>query len=314
MSARWLHPSESESVLVGQAVGVDEAYIPLPADPRYSRTRARESFESVAVAYDRARPGYPSAMFARLELDCGLTASDRILEVGCGTGQATRSLAERGCEITCVELGENLAFLARENLRRYPNVTIDVGSFEDADLGSEPFDVVFSATAFHWVDSEVGYPKVARVLRPGGYLALVTNAHVAGGTQDLVADAVEDVHRRIAPEVGPWQFATIGQVAERAAATGDIAERWSKLDRSFAPPPAVGHLFEPPTVSLFPWTAEYERDEYLAMLATQSVYVLMEPERRRQLLAGIGEVIDDRLDGHITKQYLAILATARTRA
>ena len=67
-------------------------------------------------------------------------------------------------------------------------------------------------------------------------------------------------------------------------------------------------------MSRFPWTAVYDRDGYLAMLATQSIYVLMEPQRRRELLNSIGDVIDDRLDGHITKQYLAILAVARRRA
>ena len=279
---------------------------------RYSRFAARQGFEDIAVAYDRARPGYPEALFDALATDCGLSRSDRILEIGCGTGQATRSLAQHGYEITCVELGENLCLSRPREPCRYPNVTIDVGSFEDANLGSQKFDLVFSATAFHWVDPEIGYPKVADVLRPGGHLALVTNAHVAGGTQDLIADAVQDLHRRIAPEVGPWQFATVAQVADRAATTGDIAELWSRVDRRFVQPPPVNHLFDP-TVSLFPWTAEYDRDGYLAMLATQSIYVLMDPRQRKELLNGIGDVIDDGLDGHITKQYLTILATARTR-
>jgi SAM-dependent methyltransferase len=291
-----------------------EAYIPLPDDPRYSRARAREGFERIAVAYDQARPGYPPALFAGLVSTCALDASHRVLEIGCGTGQATRSLAERGCEIRCVELGENLAALARHNLDGYPNVTIDVVSFEDADIGFEAIDLVFSATAFHWIDPTVGYPKVARVLRPNGYLALVTNAHVAGGTQDLIADAVQALQADIAPEVGPWQFATVAQVADRAeAAGGDIAELWSKVDRTFVAPPRVDHLFESPAVSLHPWMAEYDTDGYLAVLATQSVYILMEPERRDELFAGIGQVIDEHLDGHITKQYLAILATARKR-
>jgi SAM-dependent methyltransferase len=250
-----------------------------------------------------------------LDAGCGLKASDRILEIGCGAGQATRSLAERGCEIHCVELGASLAAIARDNLNGYPTVTIEVVSFEDAALEAEGFDLVFSATAFHWIDPAIGYPKVASVLRPGSYLALVTNAHVAGGTQDRIAEAVQELHRAIAPEVGPWQFASIAQVTARAeAANGDIAELWSRVDRSFVAPPPVDDLFEPPTVSLFPWTAEYDRDGYLAMLATQSIYVLMDPERRNGLLAGIGQVIDEHLDGHITKQYLAILATARKQS
>jgi SAM-dependent methyltransferase len=294
--------------------GRTEAYIPLPDDPRYSRTSAREGFERIAVAYDQARPGYPPALFAALASTCGLNASDRVLEIGCGTGQATRSLAERGCEIRCVELGENLAALARDNLDGYPNVTIDVVSFEDADLAPEDFDLVFSATAFHWVDPAVGYQKVARVLRQSGCLALVTNAHVAGGTQDLIAEAVQALNGKIAPEIGPWQFATVAEVADRAAAaSGDVAELWSKVDRSFVAPPRVDHLFEPPTVSLHPWLAEYDRDGYLAMLATQSIYILMDTTRRDELLAGIGHAIDEQLNGHITKQYLAILATARKR-
>jgi SAM-dependent methyltransferase len=306
-----------QAVLVSESderdAGKVEAYIPLPDDPRYSRVAAREGFEDIAVAYDRARPGYPAAMFDALEADCALRASDRILEVGCGTGQATRSLAAREFEITCVELGESLASLARENLARHTNVIVEVGSFEDAELGSQAFDLVFSATAFHWVDPHVGYPKAARVLRPSGHLALVTNAHVAGGTQDQIADDVQDLHRRIAPEVGPWQFATVADVRARATTTDDIAELWSRVDRSFVTPPRVAHLFERPKLSLFPWTADYDRDGYLAMLATQSIYVLMEPARRAELFAGMGDVIDDCLDGRITKQYLAILATARRR-
>ena len=122
---------------------------------------------------------------------------------------------------------------------------------------------------------------------------------------------MQNVHKVIAPEIGPWQFATVAQVTERAAQGGDIAMVWSRVDRNFAAPPSVVDLFEPPSVSVFPWIAEYDRDGYLSMLATQSI--LMEPERREALLTGIGEIIDEHLDGSITTQYLVILATARRR-
>ncbi|MGH9058788.1 MAG: class I SAM-dependent methyltransferase [Acidimicrobiales bacterium] len=68
-----------------------------------------------------------------------------------------------------------------------PNVTVVVGAFEDVDLPGESFDLVFSATAWHWIDPRVGYPKAVSLLAFGGALVLATNAHVAGGTQSEIA-------------------------------------------------------------------------------------------------------------------------------
>jgi len=88
---------------------------------------------------------------------------------------------------------------------------------------------------------------------------------------------------------------------------------WSRLDRSFVDPPPVGELFEPPVVTTYPWLATYERAGYLDMLSSHSSYALLEPGRRAQLFDQIGRLIDEHLDGTITKEYVTILATARTR-
>jgi SAM-dependent methyltransferase len=108
----------------------------------------RSTFDEAAELYDRARPGYPPEPFNDLSDVADLRPGARILEFGPGTGQTTVPLAERKFQITAVELGPNLAAVARRTLTRFPNVAVTVAAFEDFPLPSEPFDAVVSATAF----------------------------------------------------------------------------------------------------------------------------------------------------------------------
>jgi Methyltransferase domain len=86
--------------------------------------------------------------------------------------------ARRGYRILCVELGENLATVARRNLEAYPQAEVHVGPFEECRLQEPAFDLAVSATAFHWLDPELAYPRVAGALRRTGSLALFWNVHV----------------------------------------------------------------------------------------------------------------------------------------
>jgi SAM-dependent methyltransferase len=108
----------------------------------------RSTFDEAAELYDRARPGYPPEPFNDLSDVADLRPGARILEFGPGTGKTTVPLAERKFQITAVELGPNLAAVARRMLARFPNVAVTVAAFEDFPLPSEPFDAVVSATAF----------------------------------------------------------------------------------------------------------------------------------------------------------------------
>src|SRR5919108_4449878 len=123
--------------------------------PATDRERRRATFDEAAELYDRARPGYPPALFDDLAELAGVGPGCRVLEIGPGTGQATVPLAERGCKIVAVELGEGLAAVARRNLARFPEVQVVTAAFEDWPLPAEPFDVVLAATSFHWIDPAV---------------------------------------------------------------------------------------------------------------------------------------------------------------
>jgi SAM-dependent methyltransferase len=257
------------------------------------RQGLRVTFDEDAERYDRARPGYPAAIFDDLAELAGIGPGCRVLEIGCGTGQATIPLAERGCEVVAVELGAELAEVARRNLARFPDVQVVNAAFESWPLPPEPFDVVLSATAFHWIDPAVRVVKSADALRPGGVLATIDTHHVAGGTEPFFVDA-QDCYER-------WDPATPPGIRLPPADT--VPLEGEELTRSgrFAPPQFRRHATDIP----------YTSASYIDVLLTYSGHRALEPTSQRGLLDCIAGLIDDRYGGQIVKRYLSLLRVAR---
>jgi tRNA1(Val) A37 N6-methylase TrmN6 len=112
------------------------------------RERLRRTFGEDAELYDQYRPGYPLPLFDDLAILAGIGSRSRVLEIGCGTGQATLPMARLGCTITAVELDADMARMAQRNLAGASRVEIVVSAFEDWELPTQAFDLVMSATAF----------------------------------------------------------------------------------------------------------------------------------------------------------------------
>ena len=142
--------------------------LPGSAGRRYGRV-----FDEIAAEYDRHRPAYPDELIDQACRIAGLGSGDAVLEVGCGSGQLTRSLAGRGLRVTALEPGTSLISLATQDLAGSAEVEFVNAQFEDARLPHEQFRAVSSATAFHWVDPEVSWQRAADVLVPSGTLALM---------------------------------------------------------------------------------------------------------------------------------------------
>ncbi len=279
----------------------------------------RASFDNIAALYDAARPTYPAEIFLVMESRLGAGGAARILEIGCGTGQATRDLAERGHTVHAVEPGTNLAKLARENLAAFPQVTIEETTFEAAAFEPEAYDVVFAAFAWHWVDASIGYPKAAEALRPGGLLTLVSNGYARGGTQQLIAEDVRAIYAREAPEMMPRIPPTLDDIRATVEGPGDMAALWQRVDRQTSDrklkePPDVSALFAPPEIFLCPWMATMDSGTYVDLIATGSTYLQRVPDgRRNRVLEAIVDLIDDKLGGTVTKEFVAVMATAARR-
>jgi ubiquinone/menaquinone biosynthesis C-methylase UbiE len=135
------------------------------------------TFDQAARDYDEVRPGYPEELIEEVISVSGIPEGGRILEVGCGTGQATVPFARRGYRMLCLDVGGNLLALAEERCRAYPGAEFLNASFEEWEPGGETFDLLVSATAFHWIPPEIGFPKAARVLGDSGHIALFWNMH-----------------------------------------------------------------------------------------------------------------------------------------
>ena len=136
-------------------------------------------FGEDVAAYRDGRPGYPDALFDLLAERCGLGACSDVLEIGPGTGQATRGLIQLGvASLTSVEpdprLAGHLADAFADEIRDR-RLRLIVSRFEDAPLPAEGFDAAVAASSFHWVDPLTGLPRVKALLRPGGHLAIWWN-------------------------------------------------------------------------------------------------------------------------------------------
>ncbi|WP_329123294.1 class I SAM-dependent methyltransferase [Streptomyces sp. NBC_01465] len=244
----------------------------------------RDIFDEDAELYDRVRPGYPNALVEDLVARTGLGGGSCVLEIAPGTGKLTLPLARTGAGITGVELGPAMAAVARRNLAGFPEVRIDVGDFDTWVLPVEPYDLVVVATAYHWIDPVVRVWKPMEALREGGTYAVVTTHHVAGGSVEFFAE-VQRLYERWDPATPP------GTRLRDEAVVG--------TDLEFGPAVVRKHAQE----------ITYTSAEYLDVLLTYSGHRALAPERREGLLAGIGELIDTRYGGRITKRYMHELIT-----
>jgi ubiquinone/menaquinone biosynthesis C-methylase UbiE len=256
----------------------------------------RTTFDDVAELYDSIRPRYPEALFAALVSVTGLEPGAHLLEIAPGTGQATEPLAARGYRITAVELGANMARIARKRLETYQNVEIINSSYEDADLPAGGFDLVYAATAFHWIDSTVRFTKTHRLLKQSGYLAVIYRKHVSDGHGDTFTAATQPIYQQYERDTA-------------AAARTYIPQRRAEL----RPEPVDETLFNPVHFEAFPMTALYSADEYVSLLSTYSPTLSMGPEARASFLNEIRQLIHAQFEGEVFVHYAMTLALAHKK-
>ncbi|MGY0017785.1 class I SAM-dependent methyltransferase [Streptomyces sp. YJ-C3] len=216
------------------------------------------SFDTVAAQYASARPGYPPELFDTVErlaaLGPGGLRGTRVLDVGAGTGIATRLLRERGARVIAVEPGPGMGAELRRTLPDVPLVRAvgDALPFADASV-----DLVTYAQSWHWTDPARSVPEALRVLRPGGALALWWN--------------VPD------PDV-EWTRAQETRLQARLPGyhRHGVAADAPGIITALGPTPAFRRLH---------WTRRIPVDLHLAHLGSRSYFAVMGPERSAPVLA-----------------------------
>lgn len=259
---------------------------------KLDRERARV-FGGLAEAYDRARPRYPDALIDAVlgPAPAGLS----VLDVACGTGIASRQMAERGARVLGVDLNAGMAAVAARH-----GIAVEVAPFETWDARGRTFDRVTCAQAWHWLDAVVSVDKTAALVRPGGRLCLFWSV---GHHPDALAGALQAAYQRVLPpETGRL---VVGYAANEArdpvADLAGVADALRACDALAAP-----------EIASFPWSREYTRAEWLDELATHSDHAALPPELRQRLFDEIARTIDG-FGGRFPMPYVSVLVSAARR-
>ena len=270
-------------------------------------------FDEVADEYDRHRPAYPEALIDRACEVAGLLPGARVLEVGCGTGQLTRSLLDRGLRVAAVEPGEMLIARARDQLGDAGEVQYVNARLEDAPLPHARYRAVFSASAIHWVDPNVGWRKLADTLVDGGTLALLSYFGVEDARSGEDQRALRAALARIAPErAADWPvYRDLDRM--RAGAEhrrGNVSQVWAWLGSYEIARDYVSALFEDARLAVVPVGVEHTADELNALLGTMSFWARLSPGQRDALRAE-NRALYEWLGRPIRSSTVACLVTAR---
>ncbi|HEX6871226.1 MAG TPA: class I SAM-dependent methyltransferase [Micromonosporaceae bacterium] len=266
-----------------------------------NRGRLRRVFNEVPELYDRVRPGYPGELFADLTRITDMDERSSVLEVGCGTGQATRSLAALGCTVTAVEPGAELAALARERLAAFGNVRLETSTFEEWDDAGRRFDVLVAASAWHWVDPTIGWQRAHDVLRAGGWMALLGNVVVRRPGEPEVYAETADLHERFCPGNPDWGHPPL----EDEVRTTD--EGWGLVEDP-------GGLFGPPIVCWYPTVQWFNGEGFADLLRSTSPYRRLDRDIREPLLDAIAERIRTGMGDRASRHYLSVLRVGQRAA
>ncbi len=232
---------------------------------------AESVFGEVADLYDEVRPEYPFQLVHDVLEWSNLPTNARLLEIGCGTGKATRLFAPFGHYILGVDPSHGVLEVAKRTCTEYPNVEFVEAEFEKLDSPERPFDLVYSAQAFHWVEPVAGLAQVARALKPEGVFSLFWHRqrHPNQELRKALDAAYEDFAQDLAsPAKGEKNTSS-----------------WPDVVNS------SGH-FTTVETDQYEWRTEYDSETWVKLLQTHSDHRVMAPDRLDQLLTAIGDAIE----------------------
>jgi SAM-dependent methyltransferase len=251
----------------------------------FGNRRRADSFGDDAEQYDRVRPAYPVELVDELMRE----RPSKVLDVGCGTGIASRLFLSRGCDVQGLEPDARMASVARRH-----GVSVEEGTFEQWEAGDRRFDLLMAAQAWHWVDPHAGAAKAAEVLQPGGRIGLFWNQANPGPE---ISDALDRAYTRHAPELGrnsvllgQRDFSLYTSIADAVRDTG----RFGEIE-----------------ILRFAHDMVYSTEEWLDLTVTHSDHRTMEPGPRVALLSALRAEID-QAGGHVPVRYETILVTGHT--
>lgn len=231
------------------------------------------SFNEDSEKYDKYRPRYCSDLFDKIINYAELDDTKYAIEVGIGTGQATLSILNTRCKITAIEVGDNLAEYTQKKFSDFKNLSVVNLSFEEFEYTPESYDLVYSATAFHWIPDQVGYPKAYDMLKVGGTLALFWNRPSGGDGE--VYEKIQKVYKEFLPDVKTRKYNPEQQIYDERKA---VIEKYGFDELQF---------------EIMHQTRTFTAEDYISLLDTYSDHSTLADDIRIPFYEKIMGVIND---------------------
>ncbi len=214
------------------------------------------TFDTNAKTYEKLRPDYPSELYEDIFTQIQLNNTSNAVEVGIGGGQATLPILKTGCNLVAVEYGENLSELCREKFKDFPNFKVVTSKFEDYNSENESCDLIYSASAFHWIPEEIGYAKVFEMLKSGGIFARFANHPFKDLSRPELWNEIQKIYSIYMPNSkSPDEYTEIN-----AESRAKIAEKYGFVDISY---------------KLYHRTRNFSASEYSKLLGTYSDHIAL---------------------------------------
>lgn len=248
-----------------------------------------KTFDNATMDYDQSRPAYPEELYQDIFQYKPVTKNNYVLEIGLGTGKASPPILATGCNFIGIEPGEKLTALAKEKLQKFDNFSCQNHTLQEYECPEHSFDLIYAATAFHWIPEEYGYKRVFNLLKKGGVFARF--AYHAGCDKERkeLTEQIQSFYQKCMPRDKYKEFSETD------------AERLSKLAEKYG--------FINTRYFLYHVTKDFTADEYMALLRTYPDHMSLDEEKRRLLFDGIHSAISQN-GGIITVYYTMDLELA----
>ncbi len=252
----------------------------------------KKTFNENPENYNKYRPSYTKELFKDIIKYAAIDKNTNVIEVGIGTGLATSNFLDTSCNLKAIELGSSLAEFSKEKFKHYTNFSIHNSSFEEYVGNENTIDLLYSATAFHWIDEEVAYKKVLDLLKVNGVIALFWNIPSPFDKTDLMSIDIEKIYKKYFDSKMPSEE----DLNKRYERRSDVLKKYGFVDVN---------------TKFYYSKREFTSDEYIGLLNTYSDHILLNEKTKSLFETEIKNTIDkhggkilikDTIDLHLARK------------
>lgn len=248
-------------------------------------------FDDNYKVYDKVRPEYPQQLFNDILEYKPLVKTSRIMEIGIGTGKATQFFIDFGCQIASVEPGPKMAKFVRNKFKDYEDFSCYNMTFEKYMGMNNTFDLIYSATAFHWLDQNEAFEKSYKLLKNGGALARFAYHANISDSNSALKEKINLLYKEYMPSDKEYKPYSEKDSSKQALIPADYG-------------------FADCQYKMYYFDKTFTGDDYIRLLSTYPDHMKLDEEKRKEFFSKIKKAIKE-CGNEITIKYTVDLQLAR---